>query len=132
MPYSCTRSRKGVNYFSIGLWTPCLPFLTELYCLFYVNGIKCIPDSIYDLLTPIVLAHWIQGDGGQEGSGLTLCTDSFTIPDVLRLMNVLIIRYGLDCTILMKQGKYPRIIIRTKSMPLLRSIVGPYMCTSML
>ena len=63
MPYSCTRSRKGVNYFSIGLWTPCLPFLTELYGLFYVNGIKCIPDSIYDLLTPIVLAHWIQGDG---------------------------------------------------------------------
>lgn len=62
---------------------------------------------------------------------MILCTDSFTIPDVVRLMNVLIIRYRLDCTLRMDHGKYPRIYIRANSMPLLRSIVVTHTHPSM-
>jgi len=47
-------------------------------------------------------------------------------------MNVLMIRYRLDCTLRLHQGRYPRIYIRANSIPLLRSIVMPYMCSSML
>ncbi len=46
-------------------------------------------------------------------------------------MNVLIIRYKLECT-LHKCGKDYRIYIRKKSMPLLRSIVTPYFGSMML
>jgi hypothetical protein len=53
----------------------------ELYNLFYVNGVKIIPNTlIYELLTPVALAHWIMGDGKARPSGLILCTHSFTIP----------------------------------------------------
>jgi hypothetical protein len=90
-----------------------------------------IPECIYDLLTPIALAHWIQGDGSRAGSGLVICTDSFTVEDTVRLMNVLMIRHRLDCTLRVQQGT-PRIYIRADSMPKLRSIVMPYMCPSML
>jgi hypothetical protein len=34
-----------------------------------------------------------------EPAGVVICTDSFTIQDVVSLANVLIIRYGLSCNI---------------------------------
>jgi hypothetical protein len=51
--------------------------------------------------------------------------------DVVRLMNVLIIRFNLDCT-LQKDKEHYRIYISSKSMPYLRSIVTPYFHFSML
>lgn len=47
-------------------------------------------------------------------------------------MNVLIIRYRLDCTLRFHRPTQLRIYIREGSMPLLRTIVIPYMHTSML
>jgi len=112
--------------------TRSLPCFSELQSLFYLNKVKVIPNNIYELLTPVALAHWIMGDGSRDKSfGLVLCTDSFSIEDVVRLMNVLIVRYGIDCTI-RYNGNYNRIYIRNKSMPLLRTIVSPYMHSSML
>jgi len=74
-----TLTVKGTVYYAVRFNTRSLPFLTELYNLFYVNGVKVIPDALimYYLLTPIALAHWIIGDGKWEGCGLILCTDSF-------------------------------------------------------
>jgi len=39
------------------------------------------------------------GDGTLKSEGIFICTDSYTIQDVVRLMNVLIIRYELKCTL---------------------------------
>jgi hypothetical protein len=83
---------------------------------------------MYDLLTPIALAHMIIGDGKWDGSGLILCTDSFPIVDNVKLINILKDRYQLDCNLRSNN----RIYIRAASMPRLRSIVLPYMDTSML
>ena len=84
------------------------------------------------------------GDGSARDYGLTLCTDCYILYDVIRLMNVLIIRYGINSTLqkktsgrlgwrvgLPRDNQY-RIHIRSSSMPLLRSIVTPYMHCSML
>lgn len=77
------------------------------------------------------------GDGTATSHGLALCTNSFSLPDIVRLMNVLMIRYGLECTIHKKRRPGPAqkieflIYIRDRSMPLLRSIVAPYFCSSM-
>jgi len=52
------RYRKpGRASFSLSLFTRALPCFTELYNIFYVNGVKVIPDNIYALLTPVALAH---------------------------------------------------------------------------
>lgn len=76
-----------------------MPCFTELYDIFYVNGVKVIPNNIYELLTPVAFAHLILGDGEFKSKGIYLCTDSYAIQDVVRLMNVLIIRYKLKCTL---------------------------------
>jgi hypothetical protein len=72
------------------------------------------------------------GDGSAQRHGLVLCTDSYTIPEVVRLMNVLMIRYGLDCTLRFHNSSHPRIYIKQRSMAKLQTIVGPYMITSFL
>ena len=109
-----------------------MPCFTELYPIFYLDGKKHIPGNIYYLLTPVALAHIIMGDGKlNNGSGLVLCTDSFTIPEVVHLMNVLMIKYRLECTLQFHSPTQPRIYIRRRSMPLLCSIVIPYMHSSM-
>ena len=64
--------------------------------------------------------------------GLVLCTDSYSVSDIVRLINVLIIKYILNCTLQYHTPTQPRIYIKKSSMPLLRQIVSPYMCYSML
>jgi hypothetical protein len=99
-----------------------------------VNKIKGIPENIYDLLTPVALAHLIMGDGEARSHGLVLCTNSFLVQDVVKLMNVLVVRYDLKCVIrLKKQNKKVEylIYIRQSSMPLLRTIVTPFLHPSM-
>jgi len=60
--------------------------------------------------------------------GLILCTESFSITDNLKLIKILKDRYQLDCSL----HSNNRIYIRAASMPRLRSIVLPYMDSSML
>lgn len=83
------------------------------------------------MLTPIALAHLIMGDGTALKYGLMICTDSYSSQDVVRLMNVLIIRYRLECSCYQALTR-PRIYIRAQSMPYLREIVKPYITKSML
>ena len=126
----CYRTRWNVDIISITFFTRSLPFLTELYHLFYVDGIKVIPavEIMYHLLTPEALAHWIIGDGGAVRSGLILYTNSFSVIDNIKLINILMVRYQLDCTLISRN----RISIKAASMPRLRAIVLPYIHYSIL
>lgn len=132
-PHTKSGIRAGKRFFGIGFFTRSLPCFTELHSYFYdALGKKVIPVcQIYDLLTPVALAHWIIGDGSVSRHGIILCTESFTIQEVTLLLNVLMERYGLECTLHPRGNSY-RIYIRESSMPLLRSIVSPFMCSSML
>lgn len=142
IPYFSTRVLKGKSFYILGLATRSLPCFTpalgprswgraELRNLFYLNGFKVIPYQIFELLTPVALAHWICGDGTFSHGGLLLCTDSFTIPECVHLINILMVKYSLDVTLQMI-GKKPRIYIKAESMPLLRTIVLEHMDSSML
>ena len=119
---------------SFSFYTRSLPCLNEFFFLFYRNNKKVIPNSreIYQLLTPIALAHFIMGDGQKIDFGLILCTDSFTIQEVVRIINVLILRYSLICGIMQVDIGQFRIYISKKSMDKLRAIVLPYMVDTML
>lgn len=110
-----------------------MPCITELHTLFYSGTTKekVVPIDIYNLLTPAALAHWIMGDGVVQRHGLLLCTDSYSIEDIVRLINVMIIKYRLECTLRYHTPTQPRIYIREKSMPLLQRIVKPHMHNSM-
>jgi hypothetical protein len=103
-----------------------------LYYLFYPNGVKVIPENIFELLTPVTLAQIIMGDGSAHQNGLILCTDSYHITDVVKLINVLIVKYRLECNLKYHTPTQPRIYIKSRSMSLLGSIVRHHFHPSML
>lgn len=126
-----SKVRQGVvNKNTLYMQTRVLPCFTELHVLFYKDKKKIIPDNIYDLLTPVALAHWVMGDGQVRTNGLRLCTDSFTFSEVVKLMNVLIIKYRINCSMHIYRGK-PRIYIPAYYISLLTSIVKPHMSSDM-
>jgi len=128
IPISRISIRAGVKNYSIELQTRSLPCFTLLHHKFYnTSNKKVIPpvDIMYELLTPVALAHWIMGDGVALSHGLAICTESYTTQEIILLVNILIVRYGIECTLRPRGNSY-RIYIRERSMPLLRTIVGPY------
>jgi len=131
-PYLRKRSRLGVPSYALEFVTRILPCFTELHSLFYLSGRKIIPENIYELLTPVALAHLIMGDGSVQRHGLIICTDSYSIEDVVRLINVLIIKYRVECTIRVPKENQYRIYIRERSMHLIREVVELHMCSTML
>jgi hypothetical protein len=109
-----------------------LPCFNELHTLFYKNNKKIVPLNIYDILNPIAISHWIMGDGAKLNKGLVLCTDSFTLQEVIRLQNVLLIKYNIESTIQGWRNGRPRIYILQESMPKLINLIKPHILPSML
>ena len=132
MPLFKRGIRAGRPFYGLEIGTRALPCFSELYDIFNVNGVKVVPENISELLTPVAFAHLIQGDGGFKSQGIYLCTDSYTLQDVVRLMNVLIIRYELKCTLhRASNGKGYRIYIFRNSVGKVTEIVLPHLIPSM-
>ena len=130
-PHSVTNRRAGKINYGLEIFTRALPCFTELHYLFYPQGIKVIPSNIYDLLTPVAFAHLIMGDGSTRPTGgIMLHTNSFSIKDVVMLMNVIIIKFRLECTMHMNYGA-PKIFIPERSSVFLVPLIKPYMIPSL-
>ena len=65
-------------------------------------------------------------DGTSNQYGLTICTDSFTLNEVIVLINILKLRLDLNTRVHFYKGK-PRIYFPAESMPRLRFLVLPHM-----
>jgi hypothetical protein len=130
LPRFKTKNRNNIQTSSVTFATRSMPCLVEVFKDFYLLGKKVVPENIYHRLAPVSLAHVIMGDGTAVYGGISICTYSFTVKDVVRLIYGLIIKYRLKCTLHMSDNK-PRIFISSKSMDLLTSIINPYIIPSM-
>lgn len=133
--YLDKRTKK--EYSSMYFRTKRLPLFTEYYNLFYTNGVKVIPNNIYDLLTPLGLAHWIMQDGSfhKVYKGVVLCTDCFIKEEVQIIIELLQNKLNLKCTIQKAPNKSLirfRIYRSAKSVSILRELVQSYFNSSML
>ena len=121
---------ENKTFYAISFSTRSYPAFTELYSIFYENNRKIVPKNLYDLLTYEALAHWICGDGTNTFGGITLQTQSFTIQEVVHIINVFIIKFDLKCTIHMQRGQ-PTIYISAKSIKKILPKILPYICDGM-
>jgi hypothetical protein len=119
---------KEKKYGQLILETRSYPVLNEIYKLFIKNNVKVIKEELYHYLSPKALAYWIMSDGLSSQYGLTICTDSFTEREVILLINILKIRFDLNCS-LHFLNKKPRLYIKADSMKKLRTIVDPFIIT---
>jgi hypothetical protein len=75
-----------------------------------------VPINIFNLLTPLSLAYWIADDGSwnKVSKYVILCTDSYTLEEILKLIEVLNTKFNLRCY-KVKCGNAFRIIILSYS-----------------
>ena len=109
-------------------------YFAQIYRIFYIEDrlipnqcypLRCkkiVPDNIYDILTPLALAHWVMSSGIKlKGRGLNLYIDKdYNIFDAVKLINVLIIKYRLHCKIMSLDNKKRFFIY------IYRSSMGPF------
>lgn len=111
--------------------------------------IKSINEELYHYFDIVVLAHIIIGDGSIKNKGVTICTDCFNYKEVVILINILKIKFDLNCTIhfekhkplnglkllkftkLIKQNKLgnSRIYIPQSELIKIKSLLIPFMCS---
>ena len=70
-----------------------------IHDLWYIKGVKCVPLTIGEFITPIALAIWIMDDGGKVKEGLKLATNAFSYSDCLLLVKVLFVNFKLKATV---------------------------------
>lgn len=85
-----------------------------------------------ELLTPVVLGHWIMGDGSWTGSGVRLHTNSFSKEEVNLLIESLNTKFNFHCSINISNKTQNIIYIPAKDIPHLRSLVKPYIISCFL
>ena len=98
-PVLTNRTFRNKIFYTLVFKTRQLNCFNEYHNLFYHNNKKIIRTDLFFYIDYISLAHWIMADGSKRGKGLILCTDSYTITEVVILINILKIKFDLDSSI---------------------------------
>lgn len=110
-PWLTKNFKRGKLFFGIEFNTRQLKCLNEIYTLFYSDlNKKNIKAELYDYIDYVAIAYWIMGDGAKRNKGITICTDSFSLKEVVILMNILKIKFDINSTIHLEKYR-PRIYI---------------------
>ena len=106
LPMAAKTVTRGKIFHSVFLQTRQLACLNEIFNLFYLTKndqvIKTVKQELFFYMDYMVLAHWIMGDGSKRAKGIVLCTDNFSLQEVVLLVNILILKFDINPTI---QGK---------------------------
>ena len=138
--YLSKNVKRGKLFYSWSFETRQLNCLMEIFNLFYVheNGkiIKTIKSDLFFYLDYIAIAHWILNKSNIKNNlsniyrnknynCLYIYVDGYTIKDIVLLMNILMIRHRLSCSVhSVKNKQY--ISINSKSIPLLLRGIRPF------
>lgn len=124
-PYSGKNILRGKLFFNISFQTRQLNCFNEIHNIFYENNKKVIKPILFDYLDFLVLSYWIQGDGNKHRKGLVLNTQSYTLKEVILLINILIIKFNLNPR-LQKDRKNYRIYFNEKDLNKIKPHILPY------
>jgi hypothetical protein len=106
-----------------------LPCFSILKRLFYTGRIKTLPSNLYDLINYESLAHIIMGNGSFTSKGITLNLHSFTLKELIMLINIFYIKFNINC-ILHKSRNHYVIYIDVKSIKKLYPHIEPFIIPS--
>jgi len=127
---SWANPKRDIHEVSWYFHTKSLKDLGILHSFFYRNGVKILPERIFDLLNPVVLAVWFMDDGSNNGTGLTINTHGFEKEDQERILKFLRDTYSIDATLVKDRNKW-KIAIGSKYMKSFLSIIKPHIILSM-
>ncbi len=118
--------KKELNV-SVKFWTLSLPCFNKFRELFYDNsGKKIIPLNLEEIITNRSLAYWIMDDGYKSSNGFYFCTESYTLDENNKLVEILKNKFNLDCGVHKHTNGY-RLYIFSSSKDKLLELVKPYL-----
>ena len=94
------------EFYGIEIITRALPCFTLLREMFYNGRNKIIPENLYELITYEGLAHIIMGDGSFKFNGILLNLQAFSVKELILFINVLKIKFNIDCTLHKSRNHY--------------------------
>ena len=118
------------DFYGIEIVSRGLPCMTILRNIFYLNGKKIIPLDLYNLLTYEGLAHIIMSDGSFKSKGINLNLQSFSLKELIFFINILKIKFDLDCTLHKSRYQYT-VYIKVASVKKLYPYIKEYIIPSM-
>lgn len=102
-----------------------------LHRYFYRNSMKILPENIFDMLTPQMIAVWFMDDGSNVGESFTLSTHSFLLEEQMRIINYLKRHYSISATSVKDRTKF-KIGIGRNDYARFVDIVRPFIIPSMI
>ena len=126
---------KDKEFDSIRFKTVILPNLVNYYDRFYQfrsekgKIVKVLPLNIMDIMTPIVLAYMIMGDGNyHKGKNIIrIYTNNFTKAEVDILADVLYRKLSINARVQHDRRQQYIIVIDKNQIDIVRELVLPYM-----
>lgn len=120
------RPEKNKYYSSVKFNTYSLPCFNKFRELFYNSeGHKILPDNLESILTPRGLAYWIMDDGYNSVNGFYICTESFTLSENQKLVNIFKNIFNLNCGVHKHTNGY-RLYIFSSSKEDLLFLIKPF------
>lgn len=109
---------------------PANPALNKLYEMFYVNGVKVIPNDnfFYTNFTERSLAFLYMDDGNKMHKGYAIATMCFTEEQILEFRKFLFNKFNLETSMFSDH----RIYIKAKSAEHFKNLITPYMHETMM
>lgn len=77
-----------------------------LYKYFYQEGVKILPENIFDFLTPRVIAIWFMDDGSNNGENITMNTHGFSYEEQMCIASFFKNRHAMNPTIVKDRTKF--------------------------
>ena len=124
-------SKRNKDWYSWYFHTKTLEGLGVLYHWFYRDGVKVLPETIFETLTSRALAIWFMDDGSNTNESYTISTHCFPLKDQIRIVNFLKEKYGITATIIKDRSKF-KIAIGRHEYSKLNSIIEPFIIPSMI
>ena len=129
-PYVKKTIKRGKLFFSLEFFSRQLKSFNEIYNIFYfkdskIKTITAAGVELFHYLDYVALAHWIQGDGAKRNKGIILCTDCFSVKEVVLLMNILLIKFDIKSSIHFDNNR-PRIYINKAELIKIKPVIRPY------
>jgi hypothetical protein len=121
------RTGKVYHYYAIRM--PANPAFLPYYKAFYKNGKKIIPLNLMQKFTARSLAYMFMDDGCKAECGYTIATNCFTKQEITEFRKFLFIKFNLE-TSMYESSNVLR--IRAKSAKLFKSLILPYMHSTLL
>lgn len=122
--------KRRKDHYSWYFHTKTLPEFGELYHCFYKNGIKVLPEGIFEFINPRALAIWFMDDGSNTGESFTISTHCFEMSDQIKITDFLKQRYDVSAKIVKDRTKW-KVAIGRNEYKKFQSFIEPFVIPSM-